>query len=183
MAFYPALVFSMLNGFLLIIPMLGLRFGLPAIIRKESLAELAFFPPVRGLEKLALKTYFITNTFLIFSPIMAAIQLNTSFAIFGLAIYSFGIIVMTFSLVNFSRTAKIKRSGIYRFSRNPMCIGYFLVYIGMALLIASWLHLFLTVIYQIAVHGLILSEERWCLEKFGEEYQDYLENVPRYYLI
>ena len=36
-------------------------------------------------------------------------------------------------------------------------------------------------IYQTAAHWIILSEERWCLEKFGKSYQDYQDKVRRYF--
>lgn len=181
MQIYPAVSFSLVNGFLLMIPLLGLRFGIPAGMRKTALAELEFFPPVRGFEKIALKVYFVTNTFLIFSPLLAKIQRGTYYSLAGWVIYILGLILMTISLINYCKQEGLKRKGIYRFSRNPMCIGYFLIYIGMALLIGSWFHLVIAVVYQVAVHWLILSEERWCLEKFGEGYKDYLKNVPRYF--
>ena len=181
MQIFPAVSFSLLNGFLLMIPLLGLRFGIPAGMRKTALAELEFFPPVRGFEQIALKVYFVTNTFLIFSPLIANIQSGTYFSSAGWLIYILGLILMTISLINYCEQEGLKRKGIYRFSRNPMCIGYFLIFFGMALVIGSWLYLVIAVVYQIAVHGLILSEERWCIEKYGEGYQEYLENVPRYF--
>jgi len=36
------------------------------------------------------------------------------------------------------------------------------------------------VMFQTSAHWIILSEERWCLEKFGKAYQDYQDRVRRY---
>ena len=127
MQIYPAVDFSLVNGFLLMIPLLGLRFGIPAGMRKTALAELEFFPPVRGFEQIALKVYFVTNTFLIFSPLFANIQSGTYFSLVGWLIYILGLVLMTISLINYCTQEGLKRKGIYCFSRNPMCIGYFLL--------------------------------------------------------
>jgi protein-S-isoprenylcysteine O-methyltransferase Ste14 len=182
MDIYPPLQFSLLNGFLLTLPMLILRFGIPALIKKEALAELDYFPPVRGLEKLALKIYFISNTFLIFSPILAKVESMGKIKIAGWLIYLMGVLVLGISLVDYCRQDGLKTEGIYKYSRNPICMGYFLIFLGTTFLISSWFHLALTIIYQISVHWLILSEERWCLGNFGNKYQEYMDCVPRYFI-
>ncbi len=38
-------------------------------------------------------------------------------------------------------------------------------------------------VYQISTHSIIISEERWCLEKFGNEYKEYMARVGRYFLV
>ena len=182
MTIYPPIRFSLLNGFLLTLPMLILRFGIPALMKKEALAELDYFPPVQGSERLALKAYFLSNTFLIFSPILAEISPGESLKILGWVIHILGVLVLGFSLVDYCRQEGLKTTGLYRFSRNPICMGYLLIFLGTTLLISSWFHLALTIIYQISVHWLILSEERWCLENFGEGYQEYINRVPRYFI-
>ena len=181
MYIYPPIKLSLLNGLILILPMLVLRFGLPALVRKEALADLDYFPPVHGPERTALRIYFATNIFLIFSPSLARLQSSQPLSALGWVIYFCGLSVMALALFHFSASSgHLAKKGIYRFSRNPMYIGYFMIYIGIALLIGSWFHLAMTFVYQIAVHWLILSEERWCLEKFGESYESYYRQVRRY---
>lgn len=182
MNIYPPLRFVLLNGILLTLPLLAMRFGIPALMNKKALAELDYFPPVQGLEKLALKVYFISNTFLVFSPLLAEIQPAGIIGAGGWTVYLLGIVLCAVSLIDYCQHKGLKAGGIYRISRNPLCMGYLCIYLGTALLISSWFHLVLTVIYQIAVHGLILSEERWCLESFGEEYYQYFQNTPRYFI-
>ncbi|WP_442929338.1 methyltransferase family protein [Natranaerovirga pectinivora] len=74
----------------------------------------------------------------------------------------------------------IKLNGLYRVSRNPMYIAYFICFIGCVLLTYSWILLMLVIVFQISSHWVILSEERWCIEKFGEEYIKYMNKVRRY---
>jgi protein-S-isoprenylcysteine O-methyltransferase Ste14 len=71
-------------------------------------------------------------------------------------------------------------SGVYRFSRNPMYVGYFLYFAGVGLATASWLYLLLALIEQIALGWIIRSEERWCLAQYGEPYRRYMQSVGRY---
>ena len=182
MSLYPPIRFVLLNGFLLTLPMMVLRFGIPALLNKDALPELAYFPPVEGQEKIALKVYFISNTFLLFSPLLSAIESNGYLGTAGWTIHLVGVILLGISLFDYCRQEGLKTKGIYRYSRNPMCVGFFLIFLGTALLISSWFHLVLAVIYQLAVHWLILSEERWCLESFGPDFQDYCINVPRYFI-
>jgi protein-S-isoprenylcysteine O-methyltransferase Ste14 len=181
MHIYPPLSFSFLNGFLLIIPLLILRFGIPAIYGKNSQKKVDYFPPVQGNEQIALNVYFISNTFLIFSPIFSRIRFTGLFSTIGWIIYGIGIILFSITIFEFSKSGKgFTRTGIYRVSRNPMYIGYFLIFFGVALLIGSWTHLIMTLIYQISVHFLVLSEERWCVKSFGKDYIDYYNKVARY---
>lgn len=180
MYIYPPLRFGWGNGFMLIVPLLVLRFGIPILMKKAALAELDYFPPRYGGEKLALKIYLVTNTFLIFSPLLAEIRAAPGLVFIGWLIYLSGVVFLALALIDYCQQDGLRTAGLYGYSRNPVYMGYLGIFLGTGLLISSWTHLLLTVIYQVAVHGLILSEERWCLEKFGPSYQSYLNSVPRY---
>jgi hypothetical protein len=49
---------------------------------------------------------------------------------------------------------------------------------GTSLLISAWLQLILAVIYQSAMHGLILSEGRLCWENYGQGYWTSWQHTP-----
>lgn len=182
MSIYPSLELTVLNGFLLIIPLLGLRFGIPALVGRSALAALDHFPPLMGKERLALKVYLVSNTFLFFSPLLARIATGTTWQLSGWVCYALGLIVLGLALWNFSTASGgLIQSGVYRCSRNPIYLGYFFIFIGVSLLIGSWFHLALTLVYQVAVHFLILSEERWCQVTFGEQFLVYRQKVRRYF--
>jgi protein-S-isoprenylcysteine O-methyltransferase Ste14 len=177
---YPEIALTLLNGFLFILPLFVLRFGLPALVSKQALSDLQFFPPVEGVEQTALRVYTITNLFLVFSPLLARIQAGTQYFFIGLALYLLGVALLALALLHFSAEGGLTQRGIYRFTRNPIYIGYFLFYLGIAFIIGSWTYLVVTVIYQLSVHWLILSEERWCAGKYGEDFRAYCERTPRY---
>ncbi len=74
----------------------------------------------------------------------------------------------------------INLNGLYRVSRNPMYIAYFIYFLGCALLTHSLILLALLICFQVSAHWIILSEEKWCIKKFGEEYIKYMNKVRRY---
>lgn len=61
-----------------------------------------------------------------------------------------------------------------------MYVSYLLVLHGVAALAASPAMLALALGFQAAGHRLVLAEERWCLERFGEPYAAYMGRVRRY---
>ncbi len=61
-----------------------------------------------------------------------------------------------------------------------MYVAYFVYFVGCALLTQSMVLLGTVIAFQVSAHWIILSEERWCLERFGEEYQRYSKKVRRY---
>lgn len=87
------------------------------------------------------------------------------------------------AVVDFSAPSEsgLHKNGLYRFSRNPMYVAYFILFLGCAALTRSLLLLGLVLIFQTAAHWIIRSEERWCAEEFGKEYLQYMQAVRRYF--
>lgn len=73
-------------------------------------------------------------------------------------------------------------SGIYRISRNPAFLGFYLVYIGMMLTFINIGLVIITVVTIIAFHMQILQEETFLKSRFGKEYEDYMKRVGRYFI-
>ena len=74
----------------------------------------------------------------------------------------------------------LKISGLFRFSRNPMYLGVFTTLFAVALNTLNPLILFVA-IYIIAVHHkIVLAEEEYLGQTFGQEYRDYRNRVRRY---
>lgn len=100
----------------------------------------------------------------------------------GLSLFLVGILLFAISVVCFAfpNDEGLNINGIYKFSRNPMYVAYFVCFLGMSLLIQSLIMLVMVLIFQISAHWIIVLEERWCLEKFGKSYEDYTKKVRRY---
>lgn len=73
-------------------------------------------------------------------------------------------------------------NGIYRISRNPAFLGFYLVYIGIMLAFANIGLVIITVATIIAFHMQILQEEAFLKSRFGKEYEDYMKRVGRYFI-
>lgn len=170
-------------GGLLLIPLFLLRFGLLALLDRAALARAAHFPPMEGGERIAYWVYQLSSGALLILPFFLRIRTSPA-ALFwaGAAVYAAGAALLAAAVAAFAAPSEsgVRRGGIYRWSRNPMYAAYFLLFLGCALLTQSVVLLGLVLVFQAAAHGIILAEERWCLERFGEAYRQYCRKVGRY---
>lgn len=75
----------------------------------------------------------------------------------------------------------IVTTGAFRLSRNPLYVGLDLVLLGLTLVLNSLWGIGVFVVVLIVMHyGVILPEERYLEEKFGEAYRRYRGAVRRY---
>ena len=72
-------------------------------------------------------------------------------------------------------------TGIYRFSRNPAFLGFDLMYVGVLLLYGNLLTLSFSVFAIVMLHLQILQEERYLVNTFDAQYQEYCRHVFRYW--
>lgn len=78
-------------------------------------------------------------------------------------------------------TKKLVVKGPYKYTRNPMAIGFFLILLGMGLYFKSYAILLLTIIMAIIGHLFILHvEEKDMEQRFGKAYLEYKKKVPRW---
>ena len=72
-------------------------------------------------------------------------------------------------------------TGLYNFTRNPMYVGVLAMLISYFLWFGYWDILLYTACFFIAFHIFIIAYEEPTLKrKFGGDYEDYLERVPRW---
>jgi protein-S-isoprenylcysteine O-methyltransferase Ste14 len=74
-------------------------------------------------------------------------------------------------------------SGPFAFVRNPLYVGNILLYIGIGIM--SWslfpyLQMVALLFFAVQYHFIVLEEEKFLKEKFGETYSTYVKNVPRF---
>lgn len=115
--------------------------------------------------------------------IISPIQINTLLFLPGVIIYCIGFIGFFSALSTYSLTPQntIVTTGIYRYSRNPQIVSIFVVYVGIACLIAiPEYFIFLIPLALQAQHRIIL-EEKSMINVCEDEYLRYMEEVPRYF--
>lgn len=100
-----------------------------------------------------------------------------------------GLFFSILSIINLGRSTRLglpsedtifKTNGLYRFSRNPMYLGFNLLTISsMIYSMNPWiivLGLYSVIIY----HLIILGEEKFMENRFGNEYLEYKKKTRRY---
>jgi protein-S-isoprenylcysteine O-methyltransferase Ste14 len=171
-----------MNAAILLIPFVLIRYGLMGLLGGDALRRAAHYPETEGPERAFHWIYQIASLLLLIVPFFLKLDGSSRWLIPGLFVYGLGIVVTTVATVSFSRPQAdgFKQDGLYRFSRNPMYVGYFLYFLGCVVLTVSWALLAALALFQLSTHFLIRSEERWCLKKFGDEYAQYAKKVRRY---
>lgn len=78
-------------------------------------------------------------------------------------------------------TTALVRSGPYRFSRNPIYLGFLLLTAGLALLVANpWGLVLLPLLWAALRYFVIRVEEAFLLQRFGDAYADFRTAVRRW---
>ena len=54
------------------------------------------------------------------------------------------------------------------------------MFIGIGIISASWVFILLSVVRAIATFVVAIPEERFCLEKYDNVYQEYMNRTPRW---
>ena len=172
-----------MNGFCLVIPLLIIRFGWLCVLNKQAVQRAGYFAPVQEGEVLPSYIYKVSNVVLFLYLFWTKIEADFSLYFYGGVIcYCIGIILCMIATMNFAfpNAEGLNTNGLYYFSRNPMYIAYFVYFLGTCLLTQSGILFAILMCFQISAHWIILSEERWCIEKFGDSYKEYRTKVPRY---
>ena len=168
---------------LLLIPFFLIRFGLLSALSRDGLRRAAHYPPVEGWERAALWLYQLSTAALLppfLPPRVKAAPPACPRA--GGVLYAAGLLLLVLSVAAFAAPSEegFCQSGVYRLSRNPMYVSYFLLFLGCALLTRSLPLLLCLAVFQLTAHVLIRAEERWCLRTFGAAYARYMGRVRRY---
>ena len=78
-------------------------------------------------------------------------------------------------------TTKVIKTGVFAISRNPLYLGGVLVLLGIALALNMLWALIMLFLSMILCHYvLIIPEEQYLEEKFGDEYKEYADSVRRW---
>jgi protein-S-isoprenylcysteine O-methyltransferase Ste14 len=76
---------------------------------------------------------------------------------------------------------KLIVSGLYKYTRNPIYLGYFMIFLGEFLFFGQLLlliYFFLTIV-KINLY-VIYYEEPILKKRFGKSYEEYLKKIPRW---
>ena len=122
------------------------------------------------------------ETVVVAYSIFLPLKLGTTWFYAGLSIFLLGLVVLTVATVNFATTpmdVPVTR-GIYHYSRHPLYLASLLIYFSVGIASASWVFLLVLVVQSVSIRIAAVEEERFCLEKYGEAYREYIDRTPRW---
>ncbi|KNF08656.1 phospholipid methyltransferase [Gottschalkia purinilytica] len=115
---------------------------------------------------------------------------NKVLSYIGLLTITIGVLIFIIAMINMKSSwrvgiDKINKSelitnGIYKYSRNPAFVGFYLMFLGLFFIYQDYLTLIVLILNIISIHKLILQEEKHLEKMFHKEYLDYKKRTPRY---
>ena len=122
--------------------------------------------------------WFLATVYSIFLPL----QLGMIWFYIGLPIFLVGLMILAIATVNFATAPAEKpiTQGMYRFSRHPLYLSLSIIYIGASIATASWVFFLLGIANIFWTRTESLVEERYCLERYGNDYREYMNRTPRW---
>ena len=129
---------------------------------------------------------FICETAIFFGlfvySIFLPLQLGTIWFHAGLTLCIVGVITWTVAMVNIAHIplGEAWTTGLYRYSRHPMVLSSFLIFIGAGIASASWVFLLFSIVFVVLSNMSVTAEERFCLERYGTEYREYMNRTTKW---
>lgn len=112
--------------------------------------------------------------------------------LWGWAVAATGLVGMVGAQANMGRSFRVGqdespqaqpvlvRTGLYRFSRNPVYVFSFLYLVGVSLWAPCALTLGSCALIGLMMHRLVLAEEAFLRQRLGQQYTDFCARVRRY---
>lgn len=136
------------------------------------------------IDKISSYTILISWWGIIIYSVFVPVVYNTIYFKIGLILFIISMILYETALFNYASTpvGESVKGGLYRISRNPQYVFDFFIWIGVGLMCSSYLIIIVKIIGSIVQHFTVIEEEYYCLEKYGKDYEKYLNETPRYFL-
>jgi protein-S-isoprenylcysteine O-methyltransferase Ste14 len=139
--------------------------------------------PQSGIERKLYSVMWTIWLAAVIYSIFLPMQVGTIWFYAGLPISIIGSIAFTATIVSFANTPIDREpmtKGVYRYSRHPLYVTQLVMFIGVGIACASWVFLLFAIVYSLLSFIYAITEERHCLEKYGEAYAEYINKTPRW---
>jgi protein-S-isoprenylcysteine O-methyltransferase Ste14 len=184
MSLVPAFEIGIWNAWIFMIwpwvGMLAVRLvGLDVYRRASGLpSEMKTSRPYKVVSYVSMVIETMAVAYSIFLPL----KLGTIWFYAGLTIFVTGLVVLAAATVNFATTPMNVpiTKGIYHYARHPLYLASLLIYFSVGIASASWVFLLVFVVQSVSIRIAAVEEERFCLEKYGDAYREYIDKTPRW---
>ncbi len=182
----------------IIIPVLFLIFLIAAIVPRiiqkrkkiETVGCIGIDTKLFILGKLSLLTSFILILVQLFFVNLSLFEKKSIFLWICAALLGIGVMLFTLAIIRLGtfslrvglaqENTSLRTTGIYRFSRNPMLLGLYLIALGSAIYVQNPINWILVMVALIVHHKIILAEENFLHKQFGNQWLEYRNKVRRY---
>ncbi|KYK22298.1 hypothetical protein AYK25_02545 [Thermoplasmatales archaeon SM1-50] len=180
MSWIPDFEIGIWNAWIFIIPDIVFWISGVKFLFSKRMPEAV--PPSKRKEKILSYLLVIVMFGSFFYSVFLPLKLGTIWFYAGLIVYLGGLVLVAIAMLNFAATPMNKpvTKGIYRYSRNPMFIGWFLIYFGIAIVSISWVFLLITIFFIFITVYLSPFEEAVTLGHYGKPYKEYMEKTPQW---
>ena len=118
---------------------------------------------------------------------LSAIRPNSPSFVLAATLIILGLVAVYFSMSRLGLSISIgqnvqglRKTGLYRFSRNPQIVAYFFVVVGYSLLWPALLGALWVSLYLVIAHMMVRTEEEHLTMLYGIEYRQYCSHTPKY---
>lgn len=153
-----------------------------------------FFRTFVNAKSMFIVLFEVFSFFQVLLPLYSSMSLdrwNSFLEIFGIIVALIGTMLASWAKLvmgkNWGRPAQhdknaqssLVTTGPFTFSRNPLYIGLFLIFIGQQISLHSYFIL-LALPFYLAIRKAVATEETLLEKHFGESYRSYKSRVPRF---
>jgi protein-S-isoprenylcysteine O-methyltransferase Ste14 len=184
MSLIPVFKIGLWNAWIIIALSLITGPVLGSVINKEAMKKFMTEPTVsyKRCETISNRIYpYIALASIIYS-IFLPLKLGTVWFYMGLPVFVLVLAMNLVTIVSFTTTPidEPVTKGTYRISRHPVIFGAFLQHVGIGIACASWIYLLYAAVFIILMRFSVEAEERFCLDKYGDAYREYMNRTPRW---
>jgi protein-S-isoprenylcysteine O-methyltransferase Ste14 len=182
MSLIPAFEFGIWNAWILTIWLVLMPFFSYIFIKdKNTTKKLQTSVPVKYEKELNIMSMAVVILAFIYS-IFTPIEFDKIWFYIGIIFFLIGFILFVSTIVSL-RNISVDNpfdKGSYRFSRHPLYVSMIFIFTSVIIICLSWVFIILLVLLLIHLLIAVPAEEKYCLKKYGEKYQKYLEKTPRW---
>ena len=104
--------------------------------------------------------------------------------ILGLILYSISLTCICSALYSYAKTnpSLPVTKGIYKISRHPQQVFSCFMIIGIGLMLSQPIIIISGLLQLFLLYPSMVAQERFCEQKYGDKYREYLHKAPRYFI-
>ena len=189
MSTIPPFEIGMWNAWIIIL-FLFLSYIPGQLINKEALKKVTEGFAIEQWSRmnrfLAKSTHVVIIPIIIIYSVFLPLKLGSVWLYAGLPLCFIGLGINLIAGINIATASLDEKPitrGAYAFSRHPVYLSGFLLFLGIGMTSASWIVILFALVWIIIWTMVVPSEERFLLEKYGDAYREYMNKTPRWLCI